>query len=226
MFHMAFPCILSERINTLRTILINSAKLINQSTGKEKVVAQYMFATAFCNIIRNGTVYRRGDGIDGTPRLVIMLGNTEYKCPEYLVEKLINKNFVITPYEDTSQHLDGLDILPKPDFIDLEELSAQSPKKKNKKTEIEKKAPNSDNPENEPKTDDSTKDEISQKVEMELEKEKAKLQKKMDAQLAMDRKKQEELIIDEIDNTKMYKIVNIALCAFCTAASIAIWVFL
>ena len=126
----------------------------------------------------------------------------------------------------SSQHLDGLDILPKPDFIDLEELSAQSPKKKNKKTEIEKKAPNSDNPENEPKTDDSTKDEISQKVEMELEKEKAKLQKKMDAQLAMDRKKQEELIIDEIDNTKMYKIVNIALCAFCTAASIAIWVFL
>ena len=78
---MAFPCILSERINTLRTILINSAKLINQSTGKEKVVAQYMFATAFCNIIRNGTVYRREDGLDGTPRLVIMLGNTEYKCP-------------------------------------------------------------------------------------------------------------------------------------------------
>ena len=115
---MAFPCIFSERINTLRTILINSANLINQSTGKEKVVAQYMFATAFCNIIRNGTVYRREDGLDGTPRLVIMLGNTEYKCPEYLVEKLINKNFVITPYEDTCQHLDGLDILPKPDFID------------------------------------------------------------------------------------------------------------
>lgn len=220
----------------LKAILINSAKLINQTTDKEKVIAQYMYVTAFCNLIRNGTIYRREDGIDGLPRLVIMLGNTEYKCPEYLAEKLINRNFPLSPYEDTSLHLDDVDPLPKPNYIDFTELE-NAKKKKNKKISsneescsqmpIQKDQELKSTQIQPVQTDkEIIKAEVEKELNKKLEKEKIKLQKKMDMQLAMDRKKQEELIIDEIDNTKMYKVVNIALGIFCFISSIAVWVFM
>lgn len=145
----------------MRTILVNSAKIINETTGTERNIANIMYTTAFCNLIRNGTLYKREMGIDGLPKLTITLGNTEYQCQEYLIEKLLNNNYVINPYEDTTKDYLELDKLPTPDFITL---TAQGEKEKNNK---KKKNENDTEPEDNASENESIEITISEDKQIE-----------------------------------------------------------
>ena len=183
----------------MRTILVNSAKLVNESTENEKCITNIMYATAFCNLIRTGTLYKRENGIDGLPKLVITLGNTEYKCSEYLVEKLLNDNYTLNPYEDTTVNYLGLDELPTPEYIQLrskmevKELPSKS--KKEKEKEKEKEETPAQEFKNEP------------------------------VEITLSDEQQIEALIEQTDNYRLETVLNISLAVVCAIFAMGVFVF-
>lgn len=180
---------------SMRTILVNSANIINETVGAERNVANLIYATAFCNLIRNGTLYKREMGIDGLPRLTITLGNTEFQCYEHLVEKLLNGNYAINPYEDTIIQYE-IDELPKPEFIDI--TSQNNKNTKDKRAKIKK--------ENEETIKDTK-------------------EKEEPIEITISEEKQIEALIEQTDIYRTETVMNIALAVVCAVFAIGVMVF-